>query len=266
MLAMPNILERKRIERYFYGGGSWWESLLPNFIVGIIRFLLSRSSRDEHAYDEMRLSDEEYLKERAAEMIGLTEEELSFEEYSLIDPIVAIGFVRSDCSIEKAWVAVAEKKDFLQRMWNHLMEIPMAIYRFIRSLFEKKDVISRPVYYEGLDGKVRCSIISFTIIAFTDKQIVSYNCNYDIALGIILEEYVSEAFYRDVDSVSYGDETLHILNDVTTTVERVTISTVNLTIPSGRNIVASISGDTDLLSNQVVAMKNLIRSKKEEMA
>ena len=103
------------------------------------------------------------------------------------------------------------------------------------------------------------------MISFTEQQISAYICNYDIALGIILKESVREVFYRDVESVDYGGENWHVYTN-NGKFSRVPLSWARITVPSGKNILASMAGETDMLENQVTAMKNLIRSKKEEMA
>ena len=140
----------------------------------------------------------------------------------------------------------------------------MGIYRYVRRLLGLEDHLSRAIFYEGNDKKVRYSLVSMVMIVFTEQQVVAYVCNYDIALGIILKEYTREMFYRDIDFVKYGEETVHVFTD-NGKFRRILGTRLLVAVPSGKNISALELGETDMLDNQIKAMDSLIRSKKEEM-
>lgn len=279
MLMMDNLSARKPLKKYFYGGKSWlsimfWAGIillippatplgmmvLPIWAVIKIVSVFMSASGDENLYDNILEQDIEYLKKRAVETMGLVE-----EEYSLIDPIVGFGYADESETVKKGAELEAEKKDFLQKIKDVIFSIPRSIFAFFRQFFEEKDFISRSIFFEGRDKKVRGSLVRVTMISFTEQQIVSYTCNYDIALGVILEEYVREVFYRDVDSVNYGDETLHIFMKDGRLL-RTPVTWIRMAVSSGKDIIGSMTGETDLLENQIMAAKSLVRSKKAEMA
>ena len=118
---------------------------------------------------------------------------------------------------------------------------------------------------EGSDKKIRSSLASVEFIAFTEEQVLAYVCQYDVALGIILNEYTREVFYRDIDSVNYGSELLHIWSENKKKYRKVAIEQFRMTISSSNNIWASLTGEGSVLENQITAVKALVRSKKEEM-
>ena len=285
MLEVQPVAGRDSLKRYFYGGKSYVNLVMiivivitacskeasPTVLLAVIVsciiikvvLMFQNFGADEVLYDRILGEDVEYLRNRSVKTMGLIE-----EEFSLIDPITAIGFASND-AIKMGIEITAEKKNLLQQIWglfkSLLTVIPRKIYNFYLAITGNYTPMSSSIFFEGRDGKVRSSLVSFTLILFTEKQVVSYTCNYDIALGTILEEYVREIFYRDIDSVNYGDNTLYII-----TADgkfKITQSTnLRLAVPSRKDIVASMLGETDILENQVMAMKSLIRSKKEEMS
>lgn len=275
---MPSINERLPLKKYFYGSASWLNLIiflsLPTMFfippLGVLIFIgcliakfammFKNPAAEESLYDRILKQDVEYLKRRSVDVMGLVDEDLS-----LIDPIVAIGYA-SDDSVKTGEALVAEKKNLLQviiaSIKDLILSIPRAIYSFVMSLMGRDQAVSRAIFFEGNEGKIRGSLVSFCIISFTDEQVVSYNCSFDIALGIILEEYAREIFYRDIDSVSFGTKTMH----VTLTNGSVTRSPevdLCLAVASEKNIVATISGGIDIIRNEFMAMKALIRTKKE---
>ena len=272
-LEMENINERIPLKKYFYDKKSsafLWVCVLLAFPTGGISLLVFLGAKiaqlfinfsgDENKYDRILEQDINYLKDRAVNVMGIIPEELS-----IIEPIVTHGYASESNSVKKLDELDTAKKDFFQECMSFITSIPKKIISFLRNLFTNKDNISHSVFFEGRDEKVRGSLISFTMISFTEQQIIAYTCNYDIALGIILEEYVREMFYRDVASIGYGGEILHIFTN-NGKLLRMPAAWTMLTSPSGKSIFASMTGENDLLEDQIMAMKNLIRSKKEEMA
>lgn len=272
-LEMENVAGRNSLKNYFYDEKStmlFWICLIlaiPTGGISILVFLCVKiaqffinSSGDEAMYDRILEDDIKFLKLRAVNVMGMLPEELS-----LIEPIVTHGYAREADAVNKALEMDVEEKDLLKKIWSSIKSIPSKILSFFSNFFSGKDYTSHEVFFKGRDDRVRCSLVSFTMFSFTEQQIIAYFCNYDIALGIILKEYVREVFYRDVESVSYGNEIWHIYLK-NGKLSKMPTSWVRLTNPSGKSIVAAIDGENDILENQIVGMKNLIRSKKEEMA
>lgn len=274
-MEMENVAGRENLKTYFYEWHPYLDLMfwigictIPVFGLGlailgiwaVIRFivLLMSTSGDEVLYDRILNQDIEFLKKRSIDQMGMVE-----EEYSLIDPIEAIGYGTDD--MVSVFKVLAPKRDFVAKIIDFFKQIFFKLIALVRALIGRPDFVSKEVFFEGNDKKMRTSLVAYTMIVFTEKQIVSYRCVYDIALGVILDERVREVFYRDVDSVTYGDETFHIFTKkFRLTKEPVT--KLRLAVPSGADIVASMLGETDMLENQVMAMKSLIRSKKEEMS
>lgn len=277
-MEMEAVAERERLKTYFY---EWHPYLDLLFFIGIIScctlflswiglgilgvwaiarivVLLTSTSGDEILYDRVLDQDITFLKSRAIEHMGVIE-----EEFSLIEPLEGVGLATDDRV--KLFKVISEKKDFLARIGDFFGFIFHRIAAIFRALAGNPDFISRCVVFEGNDNRIRGSLVSYTHIVFMENQIVSYSCIYDIALGVILEEYVREVFYRDVDAVTYGEETLHFFTKKSRLV-RDKLTNVSLAVASGKNIVSSMQGKTDMLENQVMAMKSLIRSKKEELS
>ena len=272
-LEMENMPERNALKKYFYDEKStmlfWICLILAPFtmclslvfflFVKIAQFMIN-SSGDEMMYDRVLEKDIEILKDRAVNVMGFVSEELS-----IIEPILTHGYVKGDKAVIKANELDAEEKDLFQKFKSFIIQIPSKIISFLVNFFTGKDIVSRSIFFKGRDEKVRGSLVSVTMISFTEQQISTYNCNYDIALGVILKESVREVFYRDVESVDYGAENWHVYTN-NGNFSRVPLSWTRLTVSSGKNILAYMYGENDMLENQVTAMKNLIRSKKEEMA
>ena len=271
-LEMNSMSERKALKKYFYDEKSamlfWVCLILIPFTMGVsfvfflgvkIAQFFINSSGDEVMYDRVLEKDIEFLKDRAVNTMGFIAEELS-----MIPSIMTHGYIKGSQSVIIANELDAEHKDIFQKLVSFMTSIPSKIISFLVNFFTGKDIMSHSIFFKGRDEKVRCSLVSITMISFTEQQVVAYVCDYDIALGVILNEYVNEVFYRDVESVTYGVETWHVpTNDGS--IARIPLSWARITVPSGENIVASMYGENDMLENQVTAMKNLIRSKKEEM-
>ena len=277
-LKMPVIGERDKLKTYFY---EWHPYLDLMFWIGVIccctmflspigigilgiwaiariTVLLMSTSGDEILYDRLLKQDIEFLRQRSIDSMGMVD-----EEYSLIEPIETVGY-GTDEIVNVLKISV-EKRDFISKIIDFFKQIFFKFIAFVRALIGRPDFVSQEVFFEGNDKKIRTSLVWYTRMVFTEKQIVAFDCIYDIALGIIINENVREVFYRDVDSVNYGDETLHVFTKKFRLVREI-ITRVRLSVPSGKDIVASMLGENDTLENQVMAMKSLIRSKKEEMS
>lgn len=80
-----------------------------------------------------------------------------------------------------------------------------------------------------------------------------------------MNEYTREVFYRDIDSVNYGTELLHVWSENSKEYHKIPVEKFRMTISSTNNIWASLVGGENVLENQITAVKALVRSKKEEM-
>ena len=300
MLKVENQIDRSKLKKYFYiNSGSLirvlYKASLAFFalsitmykitsspvaeafwgimaFVGVVAFIVScvlklsgafktGYAKTESFYDEVRKADVAYLRTRAVQVIGLVDEEMS-----LIDPVVASGFADEDAVIfGKELAANQTKRSIFKRVLDFIFAIPRKIWHFIKIFFFGEEVISQAIFMEGTDKKIRSSLASMEFIAFTEQQVLAYVCQYDVALGIILNEYTREIFYRDIDSVNYGTELLHIWSENSKEYHKIPVEKFRMTISSTNNIWASLIGEENVLGNQITAVKALVRSKKEEM-
>lgn len=259
---------RAILARAFYGLEPWWMKLL--LLIGLITlplgvglvflliwliakivFKFSRVFNLADIYEQCRLDDMEFLKERA-----ITEMHLIEEEFSLVDPIISSGYPDNEQVI--FYGEKLEATSYLKAYWR-------AFVKFI-CFWRPTQKISERVYLECGEDNIICSIVAFSYIAFTEQQVVSYTCCYDIAYGIILKEWTTELAYRDIDALRYGDHTLHVWSINKQEWSKVKISLLQLCVASGMGIAAWHRGATELLENQLPAVQALIRSKKEELA
>lgn len=262
MLEMNDLRGRRELRRYFYGDISIGKILLkvlgfcliPFFGIGLIilafvYFGNFGNNVAERDYDEMVQNDIEFLKDRAVENLGMVDEELS-----LVDPIIATSLSRGEVNV---WTAVSGKFSIFEYISNIITSI-LAIFGF-------GNKVPEALYRLGSDSKLRSSWRYFSYTGFTEEQVVTYECQYDIALGVIINEQINEVFYRDVDHVTYGDSTEYCIT-VNKKVEAFTMTNFGFVVPSGKWVFSRLTGDASILENQVTAVKNLIRSKKTDMA
>lgn len=283
MLKMSTFNQRETIKDYFYPDGRKMKLLLILAIIisffdiniGVFLFIVwvilkcffdlkLLGSTEEKIYDACVLHDLDFLKGRAINVMGVVEEELS-----LIEPIITTGIASEDCVKFGVSLSAANKsfiKEFFKNLIKTIFAIPIIIWKFLKSIFIAPTIIPEPIYYEGTDNKVRSSLRNVTIVSFTEKQVTAYCCNYDIALGIILEEYVREIFYRDIDSVNYGDESLYVWSPLKNAYYRTILNNFRFVVSSNQGIGARFETTTQEIENQITAAKALISSKKEEMA
>ena len=282
MLKMKDIPRREPLKKYFYGGMSWINIVMifavifaacvaggPGFVLAVtacivVKIILmvkqSSETADEVLYDKILADDVKALQVRSTDVMGLIK-----EEFSIIEPLVGVGYAPKE-SVKTGIELTAERKTLNWELIKSMFKaVPIYFYNLYLSLSGKAEIVSKPIFYEGKDKKIRGSLVKVVVVRFTEQQIVAYTCNYDIALGTILEEYVREVFYRDVDSVNYGGETIH----VTTKDNRILHLTemwLQLAVASGNNIVTSLTTTENILDDQVMAVKSLVRNKKEELA
>ena len=134
MLKIENQIDRSKLKKYFYINSSgwldtvFWISLLLFWtgigavvclICGVIKFagvFKAGASSAEKLYDEVRKADVQYFRNRAVQVMGLVDEEMS-----LIDPIVASGFADEDAiKYGKEVSANDTKRNFLKIIFDFL--------------------------------------------------------------------------------------------------------------------------------------------------
>ena len=132
MLKIENQIDRSKLKKYFYINSSgwldtvFWISLLLFWtgigavvclICGVIKFagvFKAGASSAEKLYDEVRKADVQYFRNRAVQVMGLVDEEMS-----LIDPIVASGFADEDAiKYGKEVSANDTKRNFLKIIFD----------------------------------------------------------------------------------------------------------------------------------------------------
>lgn len=102
-------------------------------------------------------------------------------------------------------------------------------------LWDKAD--AKLLYRKGNDNQIRFTPINATIITFTEKQLLAYNCVLDFTTGRALNESTDEYFYKDVVSVSTKTESKTIkLDDCEQTLQLNAAETFTLTTSGGTSI------------------------------
>ena len=120
----------------------------------------------------------------------------------------------------------------------------------------------------GSDDRIRFSVPSITIYMFSGDRLYMY-CQYvDLVTEKVLFEGVNEYFYKDIVAVTSTQETKRIFKkEDLLTWKKIEYLRENITVTtSGCSHVESYDVDMDesLLDTKFVAMRNLIRQKKEE--
>lgn len=214
--------------------------LIALSIIGAIVWALyekfSSKRSEEQAVDACIEADLSNFKERALLKLGLVNEQIS-----IITPIKVLGpyYGYSEVKIKRGLIG--------------------QIFGFFRDLFIHK---TRLVFKYGSDDVVRYSLIQAHMFFFSESQIYVYEINYDICSGDIFEESTAEYFYRDIDCVITGEKTEKIISKKKVYNKKFEFFRVIVT--SGTSTYAISDGKVSILDTQVMAMRNLVRSKKEE--
>jgi hypothetical protein len=124
----------------------------------------------------------------------------------------------------------------------------------------------KPQYKMGADGTLRSSHYKGLIYLFSAEQIYYYEYRFSL-LEDKKQEMTDEYFYNDVVSVStksdiitYGDENATFGG----TVHSVNVETFTLTTSGGTSVGATLRNIEDA-QDTINAMKNLLRSKKQQL-
>ena len=230
LLIRPRSLLISNLSRFILYLG------LAAVIAAIIWKLYERFSAKaewEKEIDEMiSINMQEYMK-RGLERLGLLPEQVS-----MIEPIITQGpYMQLNSATDKGTVAL--------------------IKQWVTSEFA---VSGRQVFKYGTDGKVRYSLIMGHVFYFSETQVLAYKIAYDVCSGEVFEEDTTEYFYQDVDSVLAGETTKPVW--VRNKPVKRQYSYFKVTVSSGESNYASVDAKDAVLENQIIAMKNLIRDKK----
>lgn len=256
---MINAAERKPVQRYFYGSAGpkilvfvsillmLTIVLIPACLIGIIAagiwMLIEKygmNSYVENHYDALISEDFIQLNKRALDKLGLVDEQVS-----IIEPVKAYGPF-FDYKTE----AVARKKSK-----GLIGAIKLLLGDYIPSLIVKL----------GSDGRARYSMVSANIFIFNENQIYVYNACYDICNGEIIEESSAELFYKDIDCVIAGEEHREII--ARKKIVKKNFEYFKVIVTSGSFVRAYVDSErVSILDNQVMAARELIRNKKEEIS
>lgn len=121
----------------------------------------------------------------------------------------------------------------------------------------------RLIMRAGSDDEVRTNLIQVTMYYFTEEQILCYQVNYDICYGTFFGDATAEYFYRDIDCVQTGEMSRTIVSGKKLIEKR--LEYFSVVVGSGTYTKAVSDIRAHILDTQVKGMRNLIRSKKEEL-
>ena len=106
-------------------------------------------------------------------------------------------------------------------------------------------------------------MVKTNIFVFSENQIYVYTCAYDICSGEIFEEKTAEYFYQDVDCVITGSKVEKVISKKK--VVNKYFEYFEVIVTSGTSTNAYADAKVSILNTQVKGMRELIRSKKEEI-
>lgn len=269
---------RVPVVRYFYG--TKWPILLvlftilriPSFIGGFFNFILGAfqdhtrvkagitilpemfmfitllaaliiylkekfrtNSLQEKSIDDYIQADLQDFKERALKKLGLIEEEVS-----MISPIKVIG------------PYYGLKDSYTKR------SLIDQLFQFIKHLFIYR---TKLVFKYGSDEKIRYSVIEAHIFLYSENQLYAYEASYDLCTGEIFEEATSEYFYKNVSCILSGERFEKVIAKKKIIDKK--YEYFKVITSSGAFNYAVVDGAEGILCNQIIAMKNLVREKKD---
>lgn len=209
-------------------------------IAALIWFVVERfgsNSKIEAIIDTFIESDFKGFKERALNKMGLV-----LEQVNLIDPILVKGPYYDFSDPETSKSILAQIIDFFAGLFRYK---PKLIFKY------------------GSDGKVRYSLLHTQIVLFSETQIYVYEIEYDLCTGQIFVESSTEYFYKNVNCVFTGEKTENIISGKEIIKKK--FEFFKIVVSSGEYNHAVVDTEKSILENQIMAMRNLIREKKEIM-
>ena len=253
-------IDRKKIKKYFIGKSQ----LLPLLLValgivllgmemaigafvlvgGIGWWIYNKFSADLSGQSEVdKATDYEMklAKERAMKKLNLVDEQVQE-----VDPVVVFGRGFEPDYTSK----VLASRSFLKRLFNRTY------------LMYKSDA---PIYMIriGADDVLRCSLASYTIFMFGEKQLYIYYSNVDLCTGLVYSEGTHEYFYSDINAISFQQDVEKIFNFRKRKYQRILFEAVKI-YASGVHHTATLSTtlDKSVIDREFTGMRNLIRDRK----
>lgn len=257
----------KAVRRYFLGGAPKWVTIMiiigiPLLFVGVGIFLIILglilklifrfipNFKGEAAADQAWAEQKAKLQQR-----GLDKLNVIAEQVSLIDPVYVVGYgddpdvtfdlARNDTAgVNKAKGLFGNMFGFLKKQTG-TEEDPVEAYKF------------------GSDDIIRSMLMQLTIFMFTDTQLLMYSADVDISTGMVYHECTNECFYSDVEAMNFTQSVYKVFNVKKKKYVNRNRESMVLYM-SGSSFRSSINMDmnSSTLDNQFMAMRNLIRDKK----
>lgn len=234
--------------------------ILLALLAALIWALIERFAPNQTAerqYDHQLELDIEQLRSRALEKLGLVSEQIS-----MIEPIRVRGPYYD-------FHLYSQKNKNRSKILSFLFLILKIYFWYIylpfigiRAVVTKKRYRPRLIFRYGSDYDTRYSMVEVNIFLFSENQVYVYTCSYDMCFGEIYEEKTAEYFYQDIDCVITGARVEKILSKKEMVSK--TFEYFKLIVTSGTS-TSAIADGASILNTQVRGMRELIRSKKEEL-
>lgn len=254
---------RKQVRQYFFGKTKILPAILivlgiifmvvPPLgicllLVGIVMLIISLvggSYEGQGEVDSAVAQETARLSKRGMDKLGLVA-----EDTSLITPICLTGFgVTPDANLgttEKEFMKTKGIIGFFSKAGKSKTDDPVELYKI------------------GSDDVLRSMLISVTVFAFTEEQMLVYSGNVDISTSTIYDEFTSEIFYTDIASIDTFETLSKQWNPKKkkfTYFTKESIAVIGNGI-SDKYSFRVLNGET-YVNQQFMAMKNLIREKKK---
>ena len=186
----------------------------------------------EAQYDQYLQEDMEKFLQQGYEKLGVDN-----DSTSLIEPIKVSG-----AYFDYVAPVSERRKGFFAQLASPLIRLIMRV---------------------GADDEIRSNLIQVTLYYFTEEQVLCYQVNYDICYGTFFGDATAEYFYRDIDCVQTGEISRSFVAKKRIIEKR--LEYFSVVVGAGTSTRAVSDLRAHILDTQVKGMRNLIRSKKEEL-
>lgn len=222
-------------------------------VIGVILLVIASGNSNSDKVDKATEFYIDALKQRAVAKLNI----LSDEE-SLIEPVTMINMgVSPDPSFAKIEnISKGGGLLFKLILW------PFTLYRVIKTMFNADDN-PYEAWKVGYDDRLRTLLLGVTVYFFSEDQIYAYNGNVDISTGLVYNERTYEIFYQDIEGIEFVQELVKVFSakkkkGTKKVVERFMIYLGGCTL--SEKVLTSFNGT--LINEQITAMRNLVRDKK----
>ena len=221
-------------------------------LIGIILMFRSNFS-GEDVVDRARDRQIHILKKRGLEKLNLIQDQVS-----LIDPIVLVGIGESpDSSFDAARADAQSRK---RRKSSGIFEF-FSIFGKKKSNGTENDPVE--AMRIGSDECLRTMLMEVAVYVFTEQQILLYRGDVDISTGLVYSEMTAECFYQDIEGMNFSQSVYKVFNTKKKQYINKIMESFTLFL-GGCKFSASINTEMNdsAVDNQLAAMRNLIRDKK----